>query len=136
MKKRELIYHSLQKWKGLLEKNLDKHGVSLVHGPCYSCVSDTDNWESLVINAESCSLCREFAKISYDNFNCRNCPFVTVLGGRCDDSRDYYLFQEVYAEAKLPDKFYAPWHIFQNEHDPRYMVAVLEHLLWNCEDGP
>lgn len=69
----EAIKHSLRKWKGLTEKNLQKHGIS---SPPIE-VTDT-----------TCSLC-----ISYKS-KCMACPLGQYLGRPCASYHGKYEFEE------------------------------------------
>lgn len=96
--------HSLQKWIGLRQENLDKHEV-FISSSLMTSVSD--NKDNLGINGLSCSLC-----VLYHSADCDSCPLRNYLGGRCDgDER-------------------SPYGIFIDTLDPEPMISALSAL---CE---
>lgn len=98
----DALAHSIQKWTGLLKKNLKKHGVRI-------------GWKELVgpdsslrIAAGTCALC-----IHHYGFpECRNCPLFQSRGGvRCDKTHD--------------DEFFPPYKRFL-DGDARPMLNALK----------
>lgn len=70
---RGAIEHSLHKWKGLLSKNLKKHGLIVL-----GCRITDGNYygDSFYIDAASCALCYKYPL-------CENCPLYKVSGKDC-----------------------------------------------------
>lgn len=117
----QAVQHSLQKWRGLTQEQLQKHRVS---------VDQRSGWHAgrllsgrskgrLRINDQSCSLCQKHM----DSNDCKSCPITRVTGRRCD--------QKAYNQTK--DVWGSPWHEFTDNCNPAPMIAVLErteaHLL-------
>jgi hypothetical protein len=81
--KKNSVAHSLQKWKGLLKKNLKKHKLEQDLGT----ISGTDDWfTALDIDSESCALCHHYMdRKDEDDYSCVRCPLYQVLGSKCDE---------------------------------------------------
>lgn len=78
---KEAITHSLQKWTGLLEGNLNKHGCSL--GDCemhveYKPEGGRASEDYVSIDNESCALCVQNKR------SCTTCPLMRFTGKDCD----------------------------------------------------
>jgi len=79
--RREAVQHSLQKWIGLLPRNLKKHECTLSK---WGDIIDADTFNSLEIDAETCALCRH-----YQRDDCGVCPLYLVRGKvSCSDRRN------------------------------------------------
>jgi hypothetical protein len=63
---KKAIKHSLQKWYGLRQENLKKHGI---------------HYPPIEINGSSCALCKQ-----YFNAGCVKCPLAQFNGRQCDES--------------------------------------------------
>ncbi len=79
------IEHSIQKWKGLLPKNLQKHGLKKDHFT----ISDTRS--EFNFDAYSCALCQKYDdieenKLCYSKLLKKQCPLYQFLGRPCDES--------------------------------------------------
>jgi hypothetical protein len=106
------IEHSLVKWVGLREENLNKHNI-IFDDDDGNIGGDGDG--SLSISGESCALC-----CNYLADGCRGCPLFISLGGRvCDDS------------GKAKD---SPFGRYFEEHTPEPMIQALELALKNFEE--
>lgn len=115
MTKIAALRHSIQKWTGLLPKNLEKHGVSL-NGTWLNV-----NLEGgMLIDASSCALCVKFLSRKYNAElkGCAACPLAQFLGNECD---------------KLGKD--RPYNRFVLEHDPKPMLRALKATLKNVEAG-
>lgn len=128
--RQELILHSLQKWNGLKQENLDKHNVSIIQARVFNyIVFDNKDMEffktleftywgelkeklegidHLIIDSDSCSLC-----VKYED--CEDCPLY--------DMRD----QTPCDEADENDS--GPFEIWQTEKDPMIMIHTLKDCL-------
>ena len=74
---KEAIAHSLQKWMGLLEGNLNKHGCSLdVFGMHVEGGRTSEGYVS--IDNGSCALCAQNKR------SCTTCPLMRFTGKDCD----------------------------------------------------
>lgn len=74
---KKALEHGLQKWRGLSRQALARHGVW--RASCSNEISDGE--ETLMINADSCALC----KLHIDSEQgCLRCPLFQVLRARCD----------------------------------------------------
>lgn len=98
-----LIEHSLTKWRGLREKNLEAHG-------------ETD--PPISLSSSTCSLCvRYFDEVKGDEDEkidgCATCPLAQARGNvRCD------------REAK--GEVISPYKTYLRKRDPEPMIRALE----------
>ncbi len=126
----EVIEHSLQKWKGALPENCERHGVRYMH---HEIVDFAITSTKLQFNAASCSLCQK-----YNDTNCKmtlqfeSCPIVRLLGESCDgsvssDESDYV------CDPSVVGMFDAPYHSAFN--NPRVMVDLLTKTLDFVKQG-
>lgn len=76
--------HSLQKWQGLLPKNLSKHGMHIETKPFSTVVVDTDG-EEVKIGASTCALC-----VHHATADCDTCPIKLFRGIPCDEPVEKY----------------------------------------------
>ena len=74
----DAIQHSLTKWKGLRNENLERHG--LTRSGCH--ITDSDLL--FRIDASTCSLCTHYYKDM-----CEGCPIVAEQEETCDHDGDY-----------------------------------------------
>lgn len=66
----EAVAHSLQKWIGLRQVNMEKH--------------DCD-WTPIGVDARSCALCHHYFEDEDDDGRyCAKCPLAALLGRPCD----------------------------------------------------
>ena len=99
--------HSIQKWEGLLPKNLHRHGVVFKEGALVDDVGKV----RLAINSLSCALCMRYP-------GCSKCPLAVGRGGvPCDQA--------------TPGEE-SPWLIFIEQGDP---VPMLEELERTKDEG-
>jgi hypothetical protein len=97
----QALDHSIQKWNGLTEENLAKHGLTAAELKTY-----------FPINSETCALC-----FHYDGAgrNCSECPlFLVRKETRCDEESD-------------DDDELSPFHRFSysREANPQPMIEWL-----------
>jgi len=113
--KEQAIQHSIRKFEGLREENLEKHGVLDDHFViCNFGIGD------FTLGCSSCALCLLYlAKSQYVEEKCQVCPLFQVRGGvSCDQERQ--------------DEDLSPWHNrFKN---PEHMIMWLSLAQW-YEDG-
>lgn len=76
--KKDALAHSLQKWEGLKNANLKKHGVESYGRE----ITSADN-NGLDIDEHSCALCKHYADL-----DCFGCPIYKVRGMRCDEDEN------------------------------------------------
>ena len=77
--KKEALNHSLQKWNGLLKKNLKKHKVEIHIGALHD-QNDLFYDAGLEIDYSSCALC-----FYYMENSCKLCPLAIIRGNiDCD----------------------------------------------------
>jgi len=79
------IEHSIQKWKGLLPKNLQKHGLKKDH------FTISDSKSEFNFDANSCALCHKYTdieenKLCYSKLLKKHCPLYEFLDRPCDES--------------------------------------------------
>jgi hypothetical protein len=115
----EALSHSLQKWEGLRQASLDKHGC---HLSSMGSVTD-DEVHFLAIDASSCALCEhhynEPTEDAYDydgnpNFErCSTCPLALARGG-------------VPCDAKNGSEENSPWGAWRHRgYNPEPMIHWL-----------
>lgn len=105
---REVIQHSLTKWRGLQPEVLAKHGLS------YDFSSITDSTYGLLITGQSCSLCEKHYDYSKDEpDSCSSCPLAQLGTGRFDCFIEYRHWRDT--------------------RDPEPMILLLEKALATAE---
>lgn len=84
------LEHSIKKWNGLTEDNLEKHEcfIDTIDGTA----AVSDGWDYLYLDSESCSLCILSTRISieqeiYDD--CSPCPLKNCQKEYLEFSEDY-----------------------------------------------
>lgn len=89
----EALQHSLRKWEGLTEKNLEKHGLfrygAIVH--------EIKGEDSFRINDHTCALCHLFLVVpTLGEHQCMGCPLYELRGYPCDrgEKAPYFEFIE------------------------------------------
>lgn len=89
----ELIQHSLNKWKGLLPENLEKHDGTLKTSSL-SDVSHASFLECRInLTANTCSLCTKY----YDR-DCEGCP-LERQGDKCGQRNSPYIKATIYGNV-------------------------------------
>lgn len=106
MTRKQIVEHSLNKWRGLRPINLSEHRL-VKNGQ----VIEDDKFYRLVIASESCSLCQHYYQIE-SGAPCSYCPIVKV-------------------SAKTCYKQYGHW---IKLGDPEPMIELLERTLAETED--
>lgn len=81
---REAIEHSLQKWRGLIPENLQKHGIDQRGAGLYE---GTDF--CLLITSSTCSLCIHYWD-EYAEECCETCPLAKTGWTPCDQEGSAY----------------------------------------------
>lgn len=117
--KNEAVAHSLRKWRGLTQENLEKHGVTL-DGRVVREPYTHDLMRSLWIDGYSCALCIYYHPVPGE---CSSCPLYQYLGYSCD-TYDY-------PENRIGP--YAQWSGGRFS-DPLPMIEALEACLED-DDG-
>jgi hypothetical protein len=101
------IKHSLKKWKGLTQKNLEKH---YCHYSTYICrVEDESRTNQFSIDCDSCALCFYYHNV------CEGCILFKVRGCGCD----------AYKETEPC----SPYSTLTYEGDPKPMITLLQKAL-------
>ena len=104
---KDAIQHSLTKWIGLRQENVNKH--NLIIGNCE--ISDIDN-NKFSIDSTTCSLCEYYCN-PYNK--CKTCPIV-----------EYKSTKSIYKDRTCCEiEFIA----FEYEHDPEPMINLLQGVL-------
>lgn len=103
----KLLEHSIRKWEGLRQENLDKHGV--VQKCAHSIIKDRDG-DYFSIDTTTCTLCCHYYD---DKTDCKNCPLTQYLEKPCDCDND------------------SPYCIWCDTGDPEPMLEALKETL--CE---
>lgn len=90
----ECIEHSIQKWNGLSEENLNAHEVQKNS----SLLFDIDDNHQFELDATSCSLC-EFTEIRYNDVDeeadfCNHCPIVKATGKECNVQWNQFVYKD------------------------------------------
>lgn len=110
----DALDHSLRKWIGLKPENLKKHGVFKVSG-WRSIVDKNDEYDSMLIDGVSCSLCKFYLGDEVDS-QCESCPLTAQRGGRaCDESTE-------------PGSYFndSPYANFTERDDPQAMIDLIQ----------
>ncbi|MEE9366040.1 MAG: hypothetical protein V3W44_05060 [Dehalococcoidales bacterium] len=76
------VAHSLRKWRGMLNKNLKRHGLKREN--CV--VIDGAQRFYFIIDSGSCALCKHYIDVG----RCRECPLSEISGRDCGDARGPY----------------------------------------------
>jgi hypothetical protein len=110
---REAIEHSLQKWRGFLPENLNKHKVTVYINKIVDeegrCVENLDG-------GYSCALCKLFLKFTDEERRCCDCPIVKSGQLSCYKSGSPYMES--------------------SPSDPSLMISALEQtLVWYNSKG-
>ena len=86
----ECLKHSIQKWKGTLPENLEKHDVRYKQHALFGVVTG----ENLHFDGTNCALCKKYSDMAPDEEDCdcysyetdEYCPIVRVHGYTCNDT--------------------------------------------------
>lgn len=86
----ECLRHSIQKWKGALPENVEKHEVKYKDHTVFKDLSG----QKLHYNGMSCALCKKYSDMSpdEDDYDCYSyetdeyCPIVRIKGITCNDT--------------------------------------------------
>lgn len=120
MSRLEAIRHSLTKWIGLRQENLDKHNLFADNDGDLQSPS-TRSKEIFKIDGRTCALCRLYSdKAIYGG--CSNaCPLIVVRDIPCD--------QVPFSEELLGAM--SPYTLWTSVQDPEPMIKLLEEALKN-----
>lgn len=114
--------HSLQKWIGLKEKNLKKHGM-LAEGLRIKNKKDSYEEEGFTVaSPSSCALCESFFKDCERGDPCKRCPIFKYKGRSCcSDGAD--------STIREYEKF-----VEEDDKNPEPMIRLLRKTLkWLIE---
>lgn len=105
------VEHCLVKWKGLKEKNLDKHKLTTRPSECE--IVDRKTGVIISVNSETCALCWRHHNV------CSNCSLAATLGHMpC-----YNHWAESAEDSYTP---FTHWTFF---NDPKPMIKALKTTL-------
>jgi hypothetical protein len=76
----ELIEHSIRKWEGLKQENLDRHEVVLGYFVVYA--QNEEDSENVDIDCTTCALCERHLEKTADKL-CATCPVYLITGDIC-----------------------------------------------------
>lgn len=115
------LEHSVKKWKGLTQEQLDKHGVRIT-----KCEDSGSIWlgDHICLGCSSCALCHQFLDEDGDEDGyggCARCPITQVRGAPCDESITTRVEGNIVANN--------PWFSFSDNRDPKPMITLLEQTL-------
>ena len=123
--KENAVEHSLQKWHGLREENLRRHGLrkSGDSAKIYEPMIFGQEGEECLIYSDNCALCHWYAKDEQDEYDtCGGCPLVKVRNGlRCDQDAPQEDENENVIRVDP-----SPYFTFVEESDPEPMIELLE----------
>ena len=103
--------HSLRKWRGMTEENMDRHGVTLSTAGNLECY-DGELWDMLAISSSSCALCHKHS-LREPTPDCHYCPLRRIRNGaRCDIGTS---LEKV-----------SPWAMWSRHASPDAMIRLLE----------
>jgi hypothetical protein len=113
--KRDALAHSLRKWEGLREENLERHEVFRRGSYVWS------EGVELRIDGNSCALCEHFLRVKEVMRMCSSCPLARARGGvSCDNLRDGH-------------ERMSPWAAWANRKDPEPMIAALQKAVQEAD---
>ena len=112
--------HSLKKWIGLRQENLDRHKVAM-YG--WYLQVEPNGLVGVEIGAVSCALCAQFFN---DNasIECAACPLYMTLGRACDD--------DISDDDESCD-YNSPWAAWLASFNPEPMIAALDATVKRLE---
>lgn len=117
----KLVELSLQKFLGLKEEILHKHGLVISN----NCVMTKKDHEVVLrLGADDCLLCKRYMD-SHDNYpvpRCTECPIYCARGGVACDT----VLRDDHGERKEDDH---PYNELVMNHDPHPMTAWLKRAL-------
>ena len=93
------VEHSIQKWEGLSQVNLNKHYITVDRGNLID--SEGSHFE---ISGESCSLCQMFTVMVDDEHQCASCPLYQIRGSMACDTRKVNEYTSPWREYKVNNK--------------------------------
>lgn len=103
------VAHSTQKWIGLREENLLRHGCRRVEDDATMIVADENSGFSFEVSGISCALCVwHIDRREVGAPRCGTCPLKLALDARCDETDDL------------------PWRQYTYSGDPEPMIAALK----------
>lgn len=119
----ELLEHSLQKWRGALPENLEKHGMTYAD---HSLKEKGKRETFFVFSGNSCTLCVRHVTHTVTGLSCGTCPIVRHTGGSCDG--DAYIHcdngpGERHFSNRIPNVYE------QSNNTAEPMVQLLEEIL-------
>lgn len=82
----EATNHSIQKWKGMLPENLEKHDQYTTNGYVLT-VGDSKYQTTLLYGVKTCALC---SKDDANEMNCVPCPLYTLMQESCTANNSAY----------------------------------------------
>ena len=115
----DAVKHSLRKWQGALEENLEKHGVLIdIKFEPYPTLKNKDNPKSkdvFVFDETTCALCMYTYRFGHSR-ECSMCPLYKVRGG-------------VSCDALGLKETTSPYTAMMSFADPRPMIVWLRRAL-------
>lgn len=113
----EAIAHSLQKWKGALPENLEKHEVKFENLE----ISGSEGNE--FFGSSNCALCVAFFDYGTPEDTCKRCPLWYADGSRCEAGSRCFDPGRGYLKAK-------------HNYGPQVMIAELQAAMdkWTAEN--
>lgn len=118
----ECVEHALQKWRGALPENCEKHETSYEDHEIFEPDSE---YLMFAFTGNTCSLCQKYPDTCKDDDE-NYCPIVRFLGESCDCSVDYDT-SEIDPAENARDEFREAYYEAQN--DPTIMIELLTHTL-------
>lgn len=79
---KKCVQHSLLKWRGATEENLQKHTVRYDD---YD-IEDLTTGETITFDGDSCALCQKFYQVTEAGDPCAACPVTEVIGQSCHEA--------------------------------------------------
>lgn len=84
----EATNHSIQKWKGMLAENLEKHN-QIMSDEWHIVISDNGE-NTLAYGNSTCALCSK-AINKADSYFCNICPLMMLFSCECGDEESAYM---------------------------------------------
>lgn len=113
------VGHSIIKWTGLRQENLDKHQLRpsddnyCIDGPA---VDGSKDYDEIEIDAGTCALCEQ------NSSHCESCPIVRATGATCH----WRAVPDMVKPPPEAQEKLSPYFVWLNRQNPEPMIRLLE----------
>lgn len=122
----DLVEHSLRKWRGLRQENLDKHGIGRLSA--YT-IGDPDTLHpatAFQVSASTCALCEAYDPT--EELDDTSEDYVTV----CNECPLYLSRGNVSCDTRTEHEKLSPFYAYGSGNGPEAMIAALKKALEEC----